>query len=79
MSTNTVVPSLKTTEWLAQRLGVSVTTIERLRAQNSPAIPKHVNVGHSIRYSEEYVERWIAELTNAVHAVNETVKENGNG
>lgn len=68
------VESLKTTEWLAKRLGISVTTIERMRANNSPAIPPHIKVGSSIRYSEEYVERWIKELMEAVHRVPEALE-----
>ena len=55
------VDALRDTEWLARRLGLSVSTIERLRAQNSPDIPAHVTIGRSIRYHADYVERWIAQ------------------
>ncbi len=51
---------LQPTSWLAKRLGLSVSTIERLRAQNSPDIPAHVMVGGSIRYDNVAVEEWIA-------------------
>jgi predicted DNA-binding transcriptional regulator AlpA len=51
---------LKSTEWLAQRLGLSVTTVERLRASKPDDLPQHISIGHSIRYSEEHVESWIA-------------------
>lgn len=53
--------SLKNTLWLAQRLGVSVTTVERLRVKGSQDIPKHITIGNSIRYSEEIVEQFLAE------------------
>ena len=47
---------LMPTSWLAQRLNISVTTIERLRAQQSPDLPPHVTIGKSIRYDERVVE-----------------------
>ena len=47
------------TSWLAQRLNISVTTIERLRAQQSPDLPPHVSIGKSIRYDERVVEAWL--------------------
>lgn len=54
------VRSLHPTSWLARRLGLSVSTIERLRAQGSDTLPPHVIIGrHSIRYDEEVVDAWI--------------------
>lgn len=50
---------LMPTSWLAQRLNISVTTIERLRAQQSPDLPPHVTIGKSIRYDERVVEAWL--------------------
>ncbi|WP_280513332.1 helix-turn-helix transcriptional regulator [Chromobacterium amazonense] len=47
------------TSWLAQRLNISVMTIERLRAQQSPDIPPHITIGKSIRYDERVVEAWL--------------------
>ncbi len=47
------------TSWLAQRLNISVTTIERLRAQQSPDLPPHITIGKSIRYDERVVEAWL--------------------
>ncbi len=47
------------TSWLAQRLNISVTTIERLRSQNSPDLPPHVTIGKSIRYDDRVVEAWL--------------------
>jgi predicted DNA-binding transcriptional regulator AlpA len=64
---NIDVNSLKDTKWLAQRLGLSLTTVERLRAHKSPDLPQHMRIGSSVRYHEEYVERWIEErLAEAV-------------
>ncbi len=50
---------LQTTRWLSKRLGLSVSTIERLRAQGSPNLPPHVIVGNSIRYDNHVVEAWL--------------------
>lgn len=47
------------TSWLAQKLNISVTTIERLRAQNSLDLPPHVTIGRSIRYDDRVVEMWL--------------------
>lgn len=58
MTTN----SLKTTSWLAKRLGLSVSTIERLRARGKGDLPPHITVGlHTIRYDEVVVEAWLIE------------------
>ena len=47
------------TSWLAQRLNVSVTTIERLRSQGSSDLPPHITIGKSIRYDDRVVEAWL--------------------
>lgn len=49
------------TSWLAQRLNISITTIERLRAKNSADLPPHVIIGKSIRYDDRVVEVWLRE------------------
>jgi predicted DNA-binding transcriptional regulator AlpA len=54
------ITSLKNTIWLAQRLGLSVTTIERLRAKGSEDIPPHIKIGNSIRYDENSVDQFVA-------------------
>ena len=55
------VRSLQPTRWLAQRLGLSVSTIERLRARGDRNLPPHVVIGpQSIRYDEGVVEAWLA-------------------
>ena len=53
-------PSLRPTRWLAQRLGLSVTTVERLRTARSPDLPPAITIGTSIRYDEAAVEQWLA-------------------
>jgi predicted DNA-binding transcriptional regulator AlpA len=58
-------PTLHTTPWLAERLGLSVTTIERLRAQNAYDLPPHVTIGRSVRYDEAVVDQWLLERMRA--------------
>ena len=47
---------LRPTSWLAKRLGLSVSTIERLRAQGSNDLPPCVRIGGAIRYDDVTVE-----------------------
>lgn len=57
MTTNTLQP----TSWLAKRLGLSVSTIERLRARGEGQLPPHLVIGrHTIRYDVSVVEDWLA-------------------
>ena len=57
MTTNTLQP----TSWLAKRLGLSVSTIERLRSSGEGQLPPHLVIGrHTIRYDEAVVEDWLA-------------------
>ena len=56
-----VIQRLQPTNWLAERLNLSVATIERLRAQKSPDLPPHIVIGRSIRYEEAAVEQWLRE------------------
>ena len=58
---NATIKHLQTTSWLAIRLGVSVKTIERIRANSPEKLPASVMIGNSIRYDEAIVESWIAE------------------
>jgi predicted DNA-binding transcriptional regulator AlpA len=52
---------LQPTAWLAKRLGLSVSTIERLRARGEGELPPHLVIGrHSIRYDARIVEEWLA-------------------
>lgn len=50
---------LKDTAWLAKRLNLSETTIERLRVRKSSDIPPHLTIGRSIRYDVNIVENWL--------------------
>ena len=50
---------LQPTSWLAKRLGVSVSTIERLRSHGSFDLPPSITIGGSIRYDNLIVEEWI--------------------
>ncbi|WP_374266702.1 helix-turn-helix transcriptional regulator [Zoogloea sp.] len=57
MTTNT----LQSTSWLAKRLGLSTSTIERLRARGEGQLPPHLVIGrHTIRYDVAVVEEWLA-------------------
>lgn len=50
---------LQTTYWLADRLDISITTIERLRSEDPASLPPHVHIGRSIKYDERTVEDWL--------------------
>lgn len=52
---------LQDTAWLAKRLGVSITTIERLRSRGGNQLPPFIMIGSSIKYDESVVEIWIKE------------------
>lgn len=54
-------PTLRTSRWLAQRLGLSLTTVERLRASAPSELPPCIVIGRSVRYAEATVEAWLAE------------------
>lgn len=55
------VPRLRPTSWLATRLGISVSTIEKLRSQGSSDIPPHITIGRLFRYDDAVVDRWISQ------------------
>lgn len=56
------INTLQSTSWLAKRLGLSVSRIERLRARGEGDLPPHITVGlHTIRYDTAVVEAWLAE------------------
>ena len=53
--------TLHPTSWLAKRLGLSVSTIERLRSSGKGDLPPHITIGrHTVRYDEGVVEAWLA-------------------
>lgn len=53
-------PRMRSTNWLSSRLGISVSTIEKLRSQGSNDIPPHLHIGRRFLYDEASVERWIS-------------------
>jgi predicted DNA-binding transcriptional regulator AlpA len=60
---------LRSSRWLARRLGLSLTTVERLRASGSQHIPPAIKIGRSIRYDENLVEKWLHDrAANAICA-----------
>lgn len=54
------ISPLKDMAYLAERLGLSVSTVERLRLKGSKDIPPHLTIGKSIRYDIATVEKWLA-------------------
>ena len=50
---------LMPTSWLAEKLGLSVSTVERLRSHQPDQLPPHVSIGRTIRYDERGVEDWL--------------------
>ncbi len=70
------VRSLQPTRWLAQRLGLSVSTIERPRACGDRNLPPHVVIGpQTIRYDEAVVEAWLAARMQSAARVEPPVLE----
>jgi len=69
---------LRKTAWLAERLGLSLTTVEKLRARQPELLPPCLYFGRSIRYDEAAVEQWLQDqlcvnpLTAATHTDDET-------
>jgi predicted DNA-binding transcriptional regulator AlpA len=68
------IQSLKPSNWVAQRLGISTCTLERLRSQGAD-LPRHVIVGRSIRYPEDEVEAWISEHLKASQQTTEDTQQ----
>ena len=56
--------ALKNTKWLAEQLGLSLSTVERLRKEAPNSIPPHITINNSIRYDERVVEWWILKQSN---------------
>jgi predicted DNA-binding transcriptional regulator AlpA len=51
--------NLHDTKWLAELLGVSVSTIEKRRSQNPLSLPTPIRLGKTVRYDEETVFAWL--------------------
>ena len=54
-----VLRRLQPTSWLAERLHLSTTTIERLRITDPDSLPPCIHIGRSVRYDELTVEEWL--------------------
>lgn len=54
-----VLRRLQPTAWLAERLHLSTTTIERLRITDPDSLPPCIHIGRSVRYDELTVEEWL--------------------
>ncbi len=50
---------LRNTTWLAERLGLSLSTIEKLRSEDSTKLPPQLKFNRTVRYDERTVENWI--------------------
>lgn len=50
---------LMPTAWLAEKLGLSVSTVERLRRHQPDQLPPHVSIGRTIRYDTQVVDDWL--------------------
>lgn len=50
---------LKNTQWLAGRLGLSVTTVERMRTEAPNSLPPHIKLGSVYRYDVVFCEWWL--------------------
>ncbi|HEY8098586.1 MAG TPA: helix-turn-helix domain-containing protein, partial [Methylobacter sp.] len=68
---------LRKTAWLADRLGLSLTTVEKLRARQPELLPPCLCFGRSIRYDEAAVEQWLQDqlCVNALTAATHTDDE----
>lgn len=68
---------LQTTAWLATRLNLSISTVERLRGQAPDDLPPHILIGsRTIRYDPEVVEKWLTARTRAIPSEG-TAKDTG--
>lgn len=68
---------LQPTSWLAEKLGLSLSTIEKLRAQGSDDLPPYLIIGGSIRYSDLDVDAWIEERLKAAKPTAPTSEPGG--
>ncbi len=52
---------LRTTEWLAQYLGLSVRTLEKMRSKQPELLPPCIRLNRSTRYDQQAVDEWLQE------------------
>ena len=73
-----LIVALLDTRELAERLGLSLSTIERMRAEESPDLPPHLRFGSSSRYHPWMVEWWLEKRVDpSIGTYEEWRKENG--
>ena len=57
--------TLLTTKQLAEKLGISVATIERWRANGTPDLPPHIKLSSgSFRYNPVEIDYWLKSKTH---------------
>lgn len=52
-------PQLRSTAWLAELLGVTVSCIEKRRSQAPNTLPPHIKIGRMVRYIVDDVYTWL--------------------
>lgn len=57
--TTKILHRLMPTSWLAEKLNLSVSTVERLRTHQPDQLPPHVSIGRTIRYDDRVVDDWL--------------------
>lgn len=50
---------LKNSQWLADTLGLSLSTIKKLRCEDHLSLPPWIKIGKSYRYDEKVVAAWL--------------------
>ena len=55
------IQPLQSSAWLAKRLGLAISTIERLRSTGAGELPPCIVIGSSIRYDVNIVEQWLSD------------------
>lgn len=57
--TTKILHRLMPTSWLAEKLNLSVSTVERLRTHQPDQLPPNVSIGCTIRYDDRVVDDWL--------------------
>ena len=50
---------LQDSEWLAERLSISVSAVHKARIYQPDAIPPHIKIGRAVRYCPKVVDAWL--------------------
>ncbi len=51
-----ITKKLQTTAWLAEQLGLSVRTVEKIRCKQPEQLPACIYLGRTVRYDQQVVE-----------------------